>query len=84
MASYDLSIVNADVVLPGGESARVDIGVRDGRIAAIAAGGIEAERTLDATGLVVLPGLVDEHFHVSAATRGRRTRTQHGRRSRAA
>ena len=64
MASYDLSIVNADVVLPGGEPARVDIGVRDGRIAAIAAGGIEAERTLDATGLVVLPGLVDEHFHV--------------------
>ncbi len=64
MASYDLSIVNADVVLPGGEPARVDIGVRDGRIATIAAGGIEAERTLDATGLVVLPGLVDEHFHV--------------------
>jgi allantoinase len=64
MATYDLSIVNADVVLPGGAPARVDIGVRDGRIAAIAAGGIEAERTLDATGLVVLPGLVDEHFHV--------------------
>ena len=38
--------------------------MRDGRIAAIAAGGIEAERTLDATGLVVLPGLIDEHFHV--------------------
>ncbi len=64
MASYDLSIVNADVVLPDGQPARVDLGVRDGRIAAIAAGGIEAERTLDATGLVVLPGLVDEHFHV--------------------
>jgi allantoinase len=64
MASYDLSIVNADVVLPGGEPARVDLGVSDGRIAAIAAGGIDAERTLDATGLVVLPGLVDEHFHV--------------------
>lgn len=64
MAPYDLSIVNADVVLPGGEPARVDLGVRDGRIAAIASGGLEAERTLDATGLVVLPGLVDEHFHV--------------------
>ena len=64
MASYDFSIVNADVVLPGGEPARVDIGVRDGRIAADPAGGIDADRTLDATGLAVLPGLIDEHFHV--------------------
>jgi hypothetical protein len=30
MASYDLSIVNADVVLPGGEPARVDLGVSSG------------------------------------------------------
>ena len=64
MPAHDLAVVGGDVVLPGGASARVDIGVRDGRIAAIADGGIEAERTLDATGLVVLPGLIDEHFHV--------------------
>ena len=64
MASYDLSIVNADVVLRGGEPARGDIGGGEGGMAAIAAGGSEAVRPLDATGLVVLPGLVDEHFHV--------------------
>lgn len=64
MTTHELAIVGGDVLLPDGTIARLDVGVRDGRIATIAAGGIDADETLDATGLTVLPGLVDEHFHV--------------------
>ena len=61
---YDLALANGHVVLPGGLVERVDVGVREGRIAAIADGALEADETIDVTGLTVLPGLVDEHFHV--------------------
>ncbi len=61
---YDLIIRNGTCVLPWGE-ARTDIGVRDGRIAALAvASHDEAAEVLDATGLHVLPGLIDAHVHL--------------------
>jgi dihydroorotase len=49
---------------------RRDIAVRDGRIAAVAAPlpGHSADRTIDASGLIVTPGLVDMHVHVYAGT----------------
>ena len=43
-----------------------DILIRDGRIAALAAGGAlgdGADEVIDATGLVILPGAVDPHAH---------------------
>lgn len=60
----DLLIRNAR--LTDGSRA-VDIGVRDGRIAAIAPG-IEAEagRVIDAGGCLVAPPFVDPHFHMDA------------------
>jgi allantoinase len=64
MAEHDLAIIGSDVVLADGQPARVNLGLRDGRIATITAGPVDADETLDATGLVALPGLVDEHFHV--------------------
>ena len=64
MADHDLSIVGGDVVLAGGTITRVDIGVRNGTITTLADGGIDATTTIDATGLTVLPGLIDQHFHV--------------------
>jgi allantoinase len=60
---HDLAIVGGEVIL-GGDVARVDIGVRDGVISVIADGAIDATRTIDATGLTVMPGAIDEHFHV--------------------
>lgn len=61
---HDLAIVNGEVVLPGGRVERLNIGALDGRTDVLTSSPIEAEETIDATGLTVLPGLVDEHFHV--------------------
>ena len=60
---FDLLIRGGAVVLPWGEAA-ADVGVRDGRIAAIGVGaGATAGQTVDAAGLHVLPGLIDPHVH---------------------
>ena len=62
MPHFDLLIRNGTAVLPWGEFA-ADIGVREGRIEAIGATGT-ADETIDATGLHVLPGLIDPHVHL--------------------
>jgi len=57
-----LSILNGRVVDPAsGFDRRADVHAADGRVVAIGAApqGFRAERTLDAAGLVVAPGLVD-------------------------
>src|SRR5690606_28110669 len=55
-----------DAVLPGCGRTRVDIAVRDGLIAAILqpGSGAQAKRVVDATGLVILPGVIDAHLHL--------------------
>jgi len=55
-----MNIVNGRVLLANGEIAETDLGIEDGRIAAVGStvGGGE---TLDAAGLLVLPGIVDIH-----------------------
>ncbi|MGE5338794.1 MAG: dihydroorotase, partial [Gemmatimonadota bacterium] len=58
----NLAIVRGRVIDPAsGHDAVADVFVADGRIAAIGAApaGFKAERTIDARGLVVAPGLVD-------------------------
>ena len=52
-------------VLPGVGVAEADIAIRDGRIAALLTPGHgeRAEETIDASGLHVLPGIVDPHVH---------------------
>jgi len=64
---YDLVVTGADVVLDNGLTARTDLGIAHGRIAAIAEGGSLISRAgslFDATGLTVLPGVVDAHIHL--------------------
>ena len=61
----DLRIAGGDVVLPGGRR-RADVLVEDGKIAGIVSPGLEVSevgRTVDATGRLVLPGMVDPHVH---------------------
>ena len=45
---------------------RADVGIRDGRIVAIGDVTEDAAETIDATGLVVAPGIVDPHTHYDA------------------
>jgi len=65
----DLLILNGRVVDPasGVDEAR-DLLLRDGKIAAVELPGslksVEAAETIDASGLVVAPGLVDVHVHL--------------------
>jgi dihydroorotase len=64
MAAFDLLIRNGSCMLPWGE-ADADVGVREGRIAAIGAlGSASAAEVIDAKGLHVLPGLIDPHVHL--------------------
>jgi len=69
----DLVIRGGTIVTVGG-SRRADLAADGGRITAIepsldglAAG---AERVIDATGMLVLPGVVDVHTHTRVATDG--------------
>ncbi len=71
MADYDLLIKNGTIVdglrMP---AHRGDIGVRDGKIAAMGNIKGSAQRVIDATGLVVAPGFMDIHTHYDAALTG--------------
>lgn len=69
MAEYDLAIRGGLVATAFG-TARCDIGVKDGRIAAIAQRIEDAARVMDAGGLYVLPGGVDSHCHIEEVSRG--------------
>ncbi|OKP97296.1 allantoinase [Paenibacillus sp. P46E] len=62
--SYELIIRNGDVVLPG-EVRKLDVGVKDGKIAALGQGLRAAAETtvIDAEGHYVLPGMIDMHVH---------------------
>ncbi len=68
---FDLLITGGTVVTPS-EAATLDIGVQDGRIAAIAAPGTltdDATQTLDASGRIVTPGGIEPHIHAAANVR---------------
>ena len=61
---FDLIIRNGRCIFPWGE-AQADIGIRDQRIASLSVSAHdEADRVIDATGLHVLPGLIDSHVHL--------------------
>jgi len=47
---------------------RADIGVRNGKVVEISESITGADREIDATGLLVLPGGVDGHVHLSQPT----------------
>ena len=59
--TFDLIIRNGTCVLPWGEE-QTDVGVRGGKIVGLGVRGDAAE-VIDATGLHVLPGLIDPHVH---------------------
>jgi dihydropyrimidinase/allantoinase len=64
--SFDSVIHGGEAVLPARGRARVDLGISDGVIAAIADDLSEAgaQERIDAAGRLVLPGAVDPHYHL--------------------
>ena len=68
---YDLLLRGGHVIDPKNKiDGRRDVAIKDGRIAAVAAGIPEtkAVKTVNVSGLYVTPGLVDLHVHVFAGT----------------
>ena len=70
-------MVNFDLVLRNGTCAtasdtfQADIGIQDGRIAAIGESLSDGAREIDATGRLILPGGVDSHCHPSTVSGAR-------------
>lgn len=62
--SYDLLIKNGLVILEEGETV-TDIAVKDGKIAAIGSDLNDAKEVIDAQGLIVSPGMIDAHVHIT-------------------
>ena len=62
-AASDLVVANGTVVTPAG-LAPLDVHVRGGRITHVGEGPDDVARTIDASGLLVLPGMVDTHVHL--------------------
>jgi allantoinase len=65
--TLDLRVVNGTVVRPDGRHA-LDLGIRNGVIVTLGTRGTlpAAAQTVDAAGCLVLPGLIDTHFHCRA------------------
>ena len=62
--AFDVVIVNGRVIDPESKLDAVrSIGIRGGKIAAIAAGPLQGKTVIDAKGLVVAPGFIDLHAH---------------------
>lgn len=62
---YDMAILNGTIIdVVHQEYVKANIGIRDGKIAAVTAEKIEAKQTIDAEGMMVSPGFIDFHSHV--------------------
>lgn len=61
---FDLIIKNGLVILENGEQ-NVEVGVKDGKIAAIGHDLGEAVEVIDAENQIVSPGMIDAHVHIT-------------------
>ena len=63
MTSYDI-IVREGSVVSASDIVQCDVGIKDGKIAALGRDLEGAARTIDATGKWILPGGIDSHCHI--------------------
>ena len=72
MTDFDLAIINGTVVDGSGlPRVRADLGIRDGKIAAVATGeSLSGRCVIDAAGMVVAPGFIDVHSHADLPPAG--------------
>ena len=66
---FDLAVTGGVLVDPDWGTIPGNLGISDGRISALTAPDqeLDADETIDATGLVVMPGVVDPHTHLGFA-----------------
>ncbi|MGF1528864.1 MAG: dihydropyrimidinase [Candidatus Competibacterales bacterium] len=67
MSDYDL-VIRGGTVVTAADVFRADVGVRDGVIAALATDLGPGRDTIEADGLLVLPGGIDSHVHIEQPT----------------
>lgn len=62
---FDALVAGGKVVLPGVGIVEADVGIVDGKIAALTSDDVrsEADEVIDVSGLHVMPGVVDPHVH---------------------
>ena len=63
MNRFDL-VIRGGTVATAADTFRADVGIRDGRIAALAQDLDGADDEIDASGKLVLPGGIDSHCHI--------------------
>ena len=63
MTAFDL-VIQGGTVVTAGDRSRCDVGIRGGKVVALAERLAGGERTIDATGRLVLPGGIDAHCHL--------------------
>jgi dihydropyrimidinase len=64
MAQFD-TVIRHGTVATASDTFAADIAIKDGRIVAIGEALSDADETVDAKGLLVLPGGIDSHVHIS-------------------
>jgi dihydropyrimidinase len=64
MAAFD-TVIRFGTVATASDTYQADVGIRNGRIAAIGEALSDADEIIDASGLLVLPGGIDSHVHIS-------------------
>ena len=69
MPEYDLA-VRGGTITTASDTFRADVGIRSGRIVAVADRIEGAAREIDASGLLVMPGGIDSHVHLAQAAFG--------------
>jgi dihydropyrimidinase len=64
MAAFD-TVIRHGTVATASDTYKADVAIKNGRIAAIGEAITDADEVVDAGGLLVLPGGIDSHVHIS-------------------
>src|SRR6266851_2856081 len=64
MAAFD-TVIRHGTVATASETYEADVGIKEGRIVSIGESLTDADEVIDATGMLVLPGGIDSHVHIS-------------------
>jgi dihydropyrimidinase len=64
MGAFD-TVIRHGTVATASETFKADVAIKDGRIVSIAETLTDADDVVDATGMLVLPGGIDSHVHIS-------------------